>query len=159
MENTFQPYSDPSNLESVRAIGFEIVREVAPDEELSTEKLINKLIKDYEIGKLPSADRSTIQPGGFGNVDLVLLVIIPVVVEVLKELGKELVKQTFNEIKMAIEDDNAIKKKAIVIIEQSVEREYHTITEKVKSGKSKRRQKIVKRTIKTHVKRSLGINS
>ncbi|MBK6793013.1 MAG: hypothetical protein IPG80_10850 [Anaerolineales bacterium] len=53
------------------------------------------LIEDYEDGLITTANTDAKISGGFGNVDLVALVVIPLVVAVLKKFFEELIELGF----------------------------------------------------------------
>jgi len=159
MSDTFQPYSDPANLAVIRAIGSSVVLDVAPDEELSAQKLIDPIAQAYEEGHLLVARMDSKTPGGFGDVDLILLVIVPVVIEVLGELGKQLLTMGFDALKKRIKEKEANKSKAIEIIEVTVEQKYKLVNQKVKSKKARSKEKIAKQALKIHIKKQLEIES
>jgi hypothetical protein len=155
MSNTFQPYSDPTNLAVIRAIGSAVVHDVAPDEELSVEKLTGSIAQAYEEGRLIVAGTDSKTPGGFGDVDLVMLVIVPVVIEVLSELGKQLLTLGIDALKKRIKEKEASKSRAAEIIDVTVEREYKSVNKKVKSKKARSIEKITKQALKIHIKKQL----
>ena len=157
MPDIFRPYSDPENLLAIRTIGWNIVRDVAPDEELSAEKLTERILRAWEDGQWIVARTDATSAGGFGNMDLVLLVIIPVVVAVLKELGKQLVTLNIDAMKQRIKEKEVNKSEAIKIIDLVVEREYEVVNQSVASKKARSKEKITKRAIKVHLKKLLGL--
>jgi len=159
VSDTFLPYSDSENLLAIRTIGWSIVHDVAPDEELSAEKLTERILRAAEEGQLIAARTGATSAGGFGNMDLVLLVIIPVVVAVLKELGKQMVTWNIDAMKHKIKEKEANKRDAIAIIDLVVEREYKVVNQSVASQKARSKEKIVKRAIKAHLKKLLGLES
>ncbi len=102
MSGIFQPYSDDTNLTMIRAISLAVIHDVEPDEELSIKKLVDRIAQIYEEGDLIIAGADSTTAGGFGNVDLLTLIIIPVVIAVLSELGKQLLSVGVNELKKKI---------------------------------------------------------
>ena len=157
MPDIFQPYSDPENLLAIRTIGWNIVRDVAPDEELSAEKLTERILRASEEGQWIAARTDATSAGGLGNMDLVLLVIIPVVVAVLKELGKQLVTLNIDAMKQRIKEKEVNKSEAIKIIDLVVEQEYELVNRKVKSKKAHSKEKITKQALKNHIQKQLEI--
>jgi len=157
MSDTFQPYSDPENLAVIRTIGSAVVHDVAPDEESSAQKLIDPITQAYEEGHLLIARVDSKTPGGFGDTDLILLVIVPVVVEVLGELGKQLVTIGIDALKKRIKEKETNKRQAEEIIDVTVEQEYRLINHKVKSKKARSKEKIAKLALKIHIKKQLEI--
>jgi len=159
MSDTFQPYSDPKNLLAIRTIGWNIVHDVAPDEELSAEKMTERILRAWEEGQWIVARTDATSSGGFGNMDLVLLVIIPVVVAVLDELGKQFVTLNIDRLKQRIKEQEANKSETIKIIDLAVEREYQVVNQKVKSKKARSKEKITKKAIKAYLKKLLELES
>jgi hypothetical protein len=157
MPETIQPYSDPKNLMQVRALSLNIICDVAPDEELSAKKLTGHIVKALDEGYFIVAGSEATTAGGFGNIDLALLVIVPVVVFVLRELGKQLLTEELDTLKERIEENDENKSAAIKIIDLAVEREYKLVNQKVKSKKARSKEKVAKQAIKVHIKNLLEI--
>ena len=157
MPTLFQSSSDPENLALIQAISLDIIREAAPDEELSLQKLTSSIVQAYEEGELITAETDTKTYGGFGNIDPVTLVVVPVVVAVLSELGKQLIALGVDALKKRIEEKDAHKKQATEIIEIAVEQQFEWINQKVKSKKARSKEKIIKQTIKVKIKKHFDI--
>lgn len=158
MENQFQPYSDSANLEAIRAISQEIILSVAPEEEVGAEELMDGLIEDYEDGLITTANTDAKISGGFGTVDLVALVVIPLVVAVLKKFFEELIELGFEKYKDWLKKHQKEKQKLANRVDQLVEEQYTIIRTQVNSTKSKSKEKIIKQTTKIVVKRKLGLS-
>jgi hypothetical protein len=158
MENQFQPYSDPANLEAICAISQEIILSVVPEEKVGAEELMDGLIEDYEEGLITTANTDAKISGGFGNVDLVALVVIPLVVAVLKKFFEELIELGFEKYKKWLEEHQEKKPQLSAKIDQFVEEQYTIISTQVKSTKSKSKEKVIKQTTKIVVKRKLGLS-
>lgn len=158
MQSTFQPYSDPANLEAIRAISQEIILSVAPEEEVSAEELMDGQIEDFEDGLIKTATTDAKNSGGFGNVDLVALVVIPLVVAVLKKFFEELIELGFEKYKEWLKEHQEKKQQLSAQIDQIVEEEYVVISTQVKSEKSKSKEKAIKQTTKIVVRRKLGLS-
>ncbi len=158
MENQFQPYSDPANLEAIRAISQEIILSVVPEEKVGAEELMDGLIEDYEDGLITTANTDAKISGGFGNVDLVALVVIPLVVAVLKKFFEELIELGFEKYKKWLEEHQEKKPQLSAKVDQFVEEQYTIISTQVKSTKSKSKEKVIKQTTKIVVKRKLGLS-
>lgn len=158
MENQFQPYSDPANLEAIRTISQEIILSVVPEEEIGAEELMDGLIEDYEDGLITTANTDAKISGGFGNVDLVALVVIPLVVAVLKKFFEELIELGFEKYKKWLEEHQEKKPQLSAKVDQFVEEQYTIISTQVKSTKSKSKEKVIKQTTKIVVKRKLGLS-
>jgi hypothetical protein len=158
MENKFQPYSDPANLEAIRAISQEIILSVVPEEKVGAEELMDGLIGDYENGLITTANTDAKISGGFGNVDLVALVVIPLVVAVLKKFFEELIELGFEKYKKWLEEHQEKKPQLSAKVDQFVEEQYTIISTQVKSTKSKSKEKVIKQTTKIVVKRKLGLS-
>ena len=157
MENKFQPYSDPANLEAIRMMSREIILSVEPEEEIGAGELINGLIEDYEDGLITPANTDAKTSGGFGTVDLVALVVVPLVVTVLKKFFEELIGLGFEKFKEWLKKHQEKKRELSTRIDQIVEEQYIVISTQVKSEKSKSKEKIIKQTTKIVIKRKLGL--
>ncbi|MBL0344117.1 hypothetical protein [Candidatus Villigracilis affinis] len=158
MEKIFQPYSDPVNLEAIRAVSQEIILSVVPEEEVGAEELMDGLIEDYEDGLITTANTDAKISGGFGNVDLVALVVIPLVVAVLKKFFEELIELGFEKYKEWLKEHQEKKPQLSAKVDQFVEEQYTIISTQVKSTKSKSKEKVIKQTTKIVVKRKLGLS-
>jgi hypothetical protein len=158
MEQKFQPYSDPANLEAIRAISQEIILSVVPEEKVGAEELMDGLIEDYEDGLITTANTDAKISGGFGNVDLVALVVIPLVVAVLKKFFEELIELGFEKYEEWLKEHQAKKPQLSAKVDQFVDEQYTIISTQVKSTKSKSKEKVIKQTTKIVVKRKLGLS-
>jgi hypothetical protein len=158
MQNKFQPYSDPANLEAIRMISQEIILSVEPEEESSAGELIDGLIEDYEEGMITTANTDAKTSGGFGTVDLVTLVVVPLVVAVLKKFFEELIELGFEKYKEWLKAHEEEKQKLSNRVDQIVEEQYVVISTQVKSEKSKSKEKVIKKTTKVVIKRKLGLS-
>jgi hypothetical protein len=157
MQNIFQPYSDPANLEAIRAMSREIILSIEPEEEISAEELIDGLVEDYEEGLITPANTDAQTSGGFGNVDLVALIVVPLVVAVLKKFFEELIELGFEKFKEWLKKHQEKKQQLSARIEQIVEEQYQIISTQVRSKKSKSKETIIKQATKIVVKRKLGL--
>jgi hypothetical protein len=157
MEQTFQPYSDPANLEAIRAISREVIHEVEPEEDISVKRLGDRLVKGCEEGKLTVATSDAENAGGFGDIDLVTLVVIPLVVVTLGEVCKQLVIWSVTELKEWAKKDKDNKKKVSDMIDVVVEQKYEEVSGKVKSQKSRAKGKNIRSSVKVRVKRHLEV--
>lgn len=157
MENKFQPYSDPSNLELIRAISREVIHEVEPEEDISVKRLGDRLVKGCEEGKLTVATDDAENAGGFGDIDLVTLVVIPLVVVTLGEVCKQLVIWSVADLKEWVKKDKESKKKISNMIDVVVEQKYEEVSGKVKSKKSRSKKSAILSSVKVRVKRRLEI--
>lgn len=157
MHQKFQPYSDPSNLKAIRLISQEIILLVEPDEESGADELIDGLVEDYEEGVITTANNDAKTSGGFGPVDLVALVVVPLVVAVLKKLFEELIELGFEKYKEWLKMHQGEKKRLSNRIDQIVEEQYVVISTQVKSEKSKSKEKAIKKITKVVIKRKLEL--
>jgi hypothetical protein len=157
MNNKFQPYSDPANLEAIRMMSRDIIVNVEPEEEIGTGELIDGLIEDYEEGLITPANTDAKTSGGFGTVDLVTLVVVPLVVAVLKKFLEELIELGFEKYKEWLKEHQEKKQQLSTRVDQLVEEQYIVISTQVKSEKSKSKEKIIKQTTKIIIKRKLGL--
>lgn len=158
MSGIFQPYSDDTNLTMICAISLAVIHDVEPDEELSIKKLVDRIAQIYEEGDLIIAGADSTTAGGFGNVDLLTLIIIPVVIAVLSELGKQLLSVGVNELKKKIKEEEENKNKAVKVIDVVVELEYKLVNKKMKSKKVHSKEKVIKQALKAHIKKQLGMD-
>lgn len=157
MENKFQPYSDSANLEIIRAISHEIILSVEPNEENSAQELTDDLVEGYEEGMITPANTNAKISGGFGSVDLVTYVVVPLVVAVLKKIFEEIIELGFEKYKEWLKKHQEEKQKLASRVDQIVEEQYIVISTQVKSEKSKSKEKMIKTTTKIVVKRKLGL--
>lgn len=157
MKEKFQPYSNPANLEAIRAMSREIILSIDPEEEIGTGELIDGLVEDFEDGLITSAKTDAQTSGGFGNVDLVTLLVVPLVVAVLKKFFEELIELGFEKFKEWLKNHQEGKQQLSIRVEQIVEEQYQVINTQVKSKKSSSKEKIIKQTTKIVIKRQLGL--
>jgi hypothetical protein len=159
MQSEFQAYSNSDNLEAIRALSRDIVHSVEPEEDISAKKLVDRLVKGCEEGKLPVADNDAERAGGFGGIDLITLVVVPLVVAVLKKICDELVEWSFEKMKIDLKKNIEKKVELSKKIDYLVEEQYIIVSEKVRSKKSRRKEKIIKQTTKVSIKKMLNIES
>lgn len=152
MPDTFHPYSNSINLSVIRAISLAVVHDVAPDEELSAKKLTSPIAQAYEEGQIIVAGAKSTTSGGFGDVDIVTLVIVPVVIAVLAKLSEQLAVSA-NDLKGRLQDEEKDDGKATKRIYELVERQYTLVSVQVKSKKAHPKEKIIKEAIKQHIKK------
>jgi len=157
METEFHPYSNTANLEAIRTISREIILSVVPDEKIGAEELIDGLVEDYEDGLITTVDTGAETSGGFGEIDLVTLVVVPLVVAVLKKLFEELIEFGFDEFKTWLKRHQEKKHELVTQIDRIVEEQYIVISKQVNSKKSKSKEKIIKQSTKIVIKRRLGL--
>ena len=144
----FQPYSNATNLEVIRRITRGIIQTVAPDEEVSASKIIDKLIKSYEEGNVVGISEDNDVASGFGDIDLITVVVVPMVISVLENL--------FSRSATLKNQGEPSGTTLSNLVETIVDEQYITISEKVKSEKSKSKSKILKQTTKEYVKQALA---
>lgn len=157
MQSTFLPFSNLANLEAIRAMSREIILSIDPEEEIGAGELIDGLVEDYEDGLLTPAKTDAQTSGGFGNVDLVTLLVVPLVVAVLKKFFEELIELGFEKFKEWLKNHQEKKQHLSTRVEQLVEEQYQVINTQVKSKKSSSKEKIIKQTTKIVIKRKLGL--
>lgn len=158
MSASFHPSSDPDTLALIQSISLAVIREAAPEEERSVQKLTGPIVQAYEEGDLIAAATDSKTYGGFGTIDPVTLVVVPVVIEVLSELGKQLVPWGIDALKKRIEEKDASSKRQLVeMIDIIVEQEFESVNRKVKSKKARSKEKTIKRAIKIQVKKHFKI--
>lgn len=162
MTAKFQPYSDIDNLNTIHAVSREIILSVAPNEEIGAEELIDDLVEDYENGQITAADTGAETSGGFGEIDLITLLVVPLVVAVLTKFFEKLIDSGFERLKPKLpEKIKADPTEQIELagwIDLLVEEQYVVISKQVKSKKSGAKEKTIKQTTKMVVKRKLGLH-
>ncbi|MBK6647465.1 MAG: hypothetical protein IPG44_17255 [Anaerolineales bacterium] len=156
MHNEFMPYTNPENMKVLAQIGHEIIMDVAPDEELTSRKMTAEILRRYEQGDVLVAETSANDAGGFGDIDLATLVILPVLVSTLSEICKQLVVWTFEEIKTDIKKSED-KKKVSQMIDVIVDEKFEEVNKKVKSKKGQKKGKEIRKAIKIRIKSQLEI--
>jgi len=77
MSAQFLPYSNPQHLADIRALSREIIAEVEPAEQASLEGMLEDMVEDYEQGYISAAETDAKDSGGFGEIDLITLVVVP----------------------------------------------------------------------------------
>ena len=156
MLNEFLPYTDLNNRKALSEIGHQVVMEVVPDEELTSRKMTDEILRHYEQGDVLVAETSANDAGGFGDIDLATLVILPVLVSTLSEICKQLVVWTFEEIKTDIKKSED-KKKVSQMIDVIVDEKFEEVNKKVKSKKGQKKGKEIRKAIKIRIKSQLEI--
>lgn len=157
MQDKFLPYTELNNRNFLSEIGHKIVMDVTPDEELTSRKMTNEILRRYEQGDVLVAETSANDAGGFGDIDLATLVILPVLVSTLSEICKQLVVWTFEEIKADIKKSEANKKKVSQMIDVFVDEKFEEVNKKVKSKKGQKKGKEIRKAIKIRIKSQLEI--
>jgi len=157
MESQFQPYSDAANLEAIRMISREVIHSIEPEEDVSVKRLGDRLVKGCEEGKLTIAGDGAENAGGFGDIDLVTLVVVPLIVTTLGELCKQLVIWGVAELKEWAKKDKDNKKKILDKLDIVVDQKYEEISGKVKSKKSRSKKIAISSAVKVHIKRHLEV--
>ena len=157
MQNEFLPYTDLDNRSILSEIGHQIIMDVAPDEELTSLKMTDEILRRYEQGDVLVAETSANDAGGFGDIDLATLVILPVLVSTLSEICKQLVVWTFEEIKTDIKKSEDKKKKVSQMIDVIVDEKFEEVNKKVKSKKGQKKGKEIRKAIKIRIKSQLEI--
>lgn len=157
MQKEFLPYTDLDNRNILSEIGYQIIMDVAPDEELTSRKMTNEVLQRYEQGNILVAEISANDAGGFGDLDLATLIVLPVLVSTLSEICKQLVVWTFEEIKADIKKSEDKKKKVSQMIDVIVDDKFEELNKKVKSKKGKKKRKEIRKAIKIHIKNELEI--
>lgn len=152
MLDDFRPYSDARNLKVIRGLAKAVIQDVAPDEELTAAKLTDQILEKYERGEVLVADTSLSDPGSFGSVDLVTLVVIPLLVTTIGELCKQLVIWSIEEIKNDLDSEKISKQKLSQIIDVIVDSKYEETDKKVKSKKSRAKGRKIPKAVKVRVK-------
>ena len=157
MQNDFQPYSNFQNRNFFCKIGGEIIRDIAPDEHKDNGKVINKILEQVEKGEAVVVDGASNQPGGFGNIDLITLVVIPLLVSTLAELFAQLAIWTIEDLtdwgKKSVEN----KKKLSQMIDVIVEEKFDEVNKKVKSRKAQKNKKAIRKSVKVKIIIQLGL--
>ncbi len=159
MENQFQPYSAPANLETIRMISREVIHSIEPEEDISVKRLGDRLVKGCEEGRLTIAGDGAENAGGSGDIDLVTLVVVPLIVTTLGELCKQLVIWGVSELKEWAKEDKENKKKISDMIDIVVEQKYEEVSRKVKSKKSRSKGNVVRSSVKVNIKKYLELNN
>ncbi len=157
MQNEFLPYTNPDNRSILSEIGHQIIMDVAPDEELTSRKMTDEILQCYEQGDILVAETSANDAGGFGDIDLATLVILPILVSTLSEICKQLVVWTFEEIKADIKKSEDKKKKVSQMIDVIVNEKFEEVNKKVKSKKGQKKGKEIRKAIKIRIKNELEI--
>ena len=156
MQDKFLPYTEVDNRSILSEIGHQIVMDVTPDEELTSRKMTAEILRRYEQGDVLVAETSANDAGGFGDIDLATLVILPVLVSTLSEICKQLVVWTFEEIKTDIKKSED-KKKVSQMIDVIVDEKFEEVNKKVKSKKGQKKGKEIRKAIKIRIKSQLEI--
>lgn len=153
MNAQFIPYSDPQNLVAIRTLSQEIITDVEPSEKASLEDMLEDMVENYEQGYISAAETDSKNSGGFGEIDLITLVVVPLVVAVLEKL----IDAGFEKWKEAqkAKKDQAEIQRLSQRIEQVVEEEYIIIERQVNSKKARRKEKIIKQTTVRVIRRYL----
>ncbi len=157
VQKEFLPYTDLNNRNILSEIGRKIVIDLAPDEELTSRKMTDEILRRYEQGDVLVAENSANDAGGFGDIDLATLVILPVLVSTLSEICKQLVIWTFEEIKADIKKSEDKKKKVSQMIDVIVDEKFEEINKKVKSKKGQKKGKEIRKAIKIRIKNEFEI--
>ena len=145
--NTF---SSANNQSIYRSLSEQIISDVAPEEQGIAQAMVDDLITQYGQGYVTAAETEARDSGGYGEIDLVTLVVVPLVVAVLEKLLEELVDVGLDKLREYLrkkkKEDPDIKKQFSKRIEEIVEKEYTVIEQQVKSKKTNRKEKIIKQT-------------
>lgn len=157
MQNEFLPYTDLENRSILSEIGHQIIMDVAPDEELTSRKMTDEILRRYEQGEVFVAETSGNDPGGFGDIDLATLVILPVLVSTLSEICKQLVIWTIEDVKKHVNSSEDSKKKMSQMIDIIVSEEFDEVNGKVKSKKAHRSRKGIQKSVKVRIKSYLDL--
>jgi hypothetical protein len=146
----FQPYSDTFTRNLVRNIINKVVKSIDPEEEIPVQSLTDKIVKDYENGKIVKKEEA--KTSGSSNIDLMVLIVVPIVVQTLKniiEQGFKLDKwRSFNK-----KDKETVS----TLIEDVVDEKFQQVTIRIKSQKSLSKKKAIKKATKLFTKQVLGI--
>lgn len=157
MQNEFLPYTDVENRKILSEIGHQIIMDVAPDEELTSHKMTAEILRRYEQGDVLVAETSANDAGGFGDIDLATLVILPVLVSTLSEICKQLVIWTFEKLKEYVKGSDDNKKMVSHMIDVIVDEKFEEVNKKVKSKKGQKRGKEIRKAVKVRIKSQLEI--
>lgn len=157
MKTQFQPYSNPTNLEAIRTISREVIFYADPDESISVNRLADRLIKGCEDDRLTVSTSDSENAGGFGDIDLITLVVVPLVATTLGEICKQLVIWSVAELKEWAKKDEENKKKVTDKLEIVIEQKYEEINRKVKSKKTRSKEKAIRSSVKVCIKKYLEI--
>jgi hypothetical protein len=157
MQIEFQPYSNSANLEAIRAIGQNVILEIAPDERLSAGKLMDRIVQVNEQRKVLEAKTSSNEAGSFGGLDLVTLVVVPLIVTTLGEICKQLVIWRIDELKKQAKKNKESEKQLSTLVDIVVEQKYEEISRKVNSEKSRSKRKVILKSTKLQIKKYLEI--
>lgn len=144
----FQPYTNPSLRYAIRRACQEAVQEVAPEEAGIPQEFIDSLIEEYENGSVLVVDMNAETEGGFGHIDMVTLLIVPLVNAVLQKFLEEVVSLSFERFKEWVKQNQEEKERLEKEIERLVGTEYPVIAQQVKSRKARKNEKAVKQAVR-----------
>lgn len=139
-------FSGPETLPILRALSEQVIAEVAPEEQEIAQVMTDDLVAQYEQGFVTAAETDSEDRGGFGEIDLVTLVVVPLVVAVLKKLLESLVEIGLEKLRKWLEEHPDEAQQFSRRLEQVVEEEYTIIERKVNSKKARRKEKVIKQT-------------
>ena len=143
-------FSSDNNQSIYRSLSEQIISDVAPEEQDIAQAMIDDLIAQYGQGYVTAAETDARDSGGYGEIDLVTLVVVPLVVAVFEKLLEELVDVGLDKLREYLrkkkQEDPTIKKQFSKRIEEIVEKEYTVIEQQVKSKKTNRKERIIKQT-------------
>lgn len=125
----------PENREAARIISQRVLAEVEPKELEISAGLVDPLLDMSAQGKVITADTSD-QPGSFGGVDLMVVVVVPLVVTVLGNLLTELGKIGIEELKEKLKQRERAEDLILV-----ASRDVEAIVSRTKSTRGARKSK------------------
>lgn len=152
MSDPFQPYSDPETLSLIRDVSLVVIREVAPEEELSAKKLTGPIAQAYEEGDLIVAGTDSKTFGGFGDVDLITLVTVATTIATISALLQQF-SISAHELREKLREEENEGGKGTKRIYECVEQQYKLVSRQVKSNKARPKEKKIKEAIKRHIRK------
>lgn len=148
--------SNPENIRAVETISLEVLSSVEPEEISIADKLMGRMLKMAENGETVIRP-PTVDAGGFGNVDLITTVVVPIIVAVLTNLLTEFGKVGIEKLKLYLSDDKEKGKQASKLIKKIVEEQVEHVITTTQSTNARRKSKKIKETITHKVKEYLTI--
>ncbi len=123
-----------------------VIVAVAPEEQEIAQAIASDLIAQYQEGFVTAAETDSVERGGFGDIDLVTLVVVPLVVAVLEKLFEGLVEIGLEHLREWLKKHPQEAQQVSRRVAQVVEEEYTLIERQVGSSKARRREKVIKQT-------------
>lgn len=141
------------DIKAIESIGLEVIRELEPDELPFAERTIKKLVSSAIEGKTPVITESADEAGGFGDVDLISTVVIPILVAVIGHILSKFGELGIEHLKNRWKDKKEEKTGATKIIQVIIEDEVNRTLSVTRSKKARKKPKLIKETITRRVTR------